>query len=136
MHGVKPQLRAVEADFLPVRCPAAPSWLCAHGKREWRRVAPVLHRRKLLGPDTMATLESYCAAIGMVRRYQDTMTRDGDVIVTPAGPKRHPVFGMLVSAMREARLLAAELGLTPHRRGIAAGDDGHGDDWSDSDLLA
>jgi P27 family predicted phage terminase small subunit len=117
MKGGKPELTVVEGDFAPNRCPAAPSDLSAEARREWKRVAPILHRRKLLGDDAMATLEAYCRAVGAMRQYSALMDTEGHIVQTPTGPRSHPAFKMLVVALREVRLYAAELGLTPHRRG-------------------
>lgn len=133
MKGVKGM--PVQASNPPKRCPSPPSWLAPHAKREWKRAAPELHDRKLLSADTMATLESYCVAVGQVREFEETMREEGRTVATENGPKPHPAFRMQGNAMREARLLAAELGLTPHRRGLKGGnDEDEGDGW-DPDLL-
>ncbi|ESR25256.1 hypothetical protein N177_1773 [Lutibaculum baratangense AMV1] len=86
--------------------------------------------------DTLATLESYCVAVGMVRETEEIMGREGRMVTTENGPKPHPAFRMQSAAMREARLLAAELGLTPHRRGSKGKDEGMSNDNWDADLLA
>jgi len=136
MKGRKPNLRVIEGDAVPGRCPSPPSWLTAHAKREWKRSAPELHRRKLLTADTMATLESYCVAAGQVREFEELMTAEGRMVATETGPKPHPAFKMQQAAMREARLLAAELALTPHRQGTKGKtEEDKGNGW-DSDLLA
>ena len=135
MRGVKPKLVVLEGGRVPGKCPGSPSWLSKFAKAEWKRSAPQMHGRGLLTPDTQATLESYCAAVGLVREMEETMQKEGRTIDTDKGPKTHPAFRIQSAAMREARLLAAELGLTPHRRG--AGKDkgkGAGDGWGD--LLA
>ena len=51
----------------------------------------------------------------------------------PSHVPPHPAFKMQVAAMREARLLAAELRIT--REAVADPSEGKGDGW-DSDLLA
>lgn len=84
-------------------------------------MAPVLHRRKLLGDDAMATLEAYCRAVGAMRQYSTLMDTEGHILQTERGPVSHPAFKMLTIAMRDVRLYAAELGLTPHRRGKFVG---------------
>ncbi len=117
MKGRKPRLQVIEGGLNPGRCPTAPAWLSAQAKAEWKRVAPQMHGRRLLTPDTLATLESYCVAAGTVRECEEIMGRDGRMIEGETGLKPHPAFKMQSAAMREARLLAAELGLTPHRRG-------------------
>ncbi|MFL7903975.1 phage terminase small subunit P27 family [Azospirillum argentinense] len=125
-----------EAANPPRRCPSPPSWLAPHAKKEWKRAAKELHERRLLSDDTLATLESYCVAVGQVREFEETMQAEGRTVKTDKGVKPHPAFRMQGNAMREARLLAAELGLTPHRRGVKGGnDEDEGDGW-DPDLLA
>jgi P27 family predicted phage terminase small subunit len=129
MKGRKPALAVIEGGAAPGRCPLPPAWLAEHARREWRRVAPDLHRRRLLGADTMATLESYCVAAGMVRGCQETLAAEGHYVDGKDSQKPHPAVKVLFAAMREARLLAAELGLTPHRRGKHEGDEPKADPW-------
>ncbi|AWV23924.1 Phage Terminase Small Subunit [Roseomonas mucosa] len=117
MKGDKPELTVIEGDFAPRRCPSPPPGISDEACKEWRRVAPVLHRRKLLGDDAMATLEAYCRAVGAMRQYSTLMDTEGHILQTERGPVSHPAFKMLTIAMRDVRLYAAELGLTPHRRG-------------------
>jgi P27 family predicted phage terminase small subunit len=117
VKGRKGKLAVVTGGADESGCPGPPGWLTQHAAAEWRRAAPELHARKLLARDTMATLESYCVAAGLVRECEETMSRDGRFVTTDAGVFPHPAFRMQASAMREVRLHAAELGLTPHRRG-------------------
>lgn len=118
MKGRKPNLTVLHSKPPPKKkCPTPPTWLTKHAKSEWRRVAPELHDRHLLHKDTLATLENYCIAVGQVRESEITMQEDGRHYVTEKGTIAvHPAFKIQAQAMREARLLAAELGLTPHRR--------------------
>jgi P27 family predicted phage terminase small subunit len=136
MRGRKPSLQVIDGGNVPGRSPAAPAWLPDHAKAEWRRVVPEMQRRKLLSADMLATLESYCIATGTIRECEETMARDGRIISGEDGPKPHPAVRIQNAAMREARLLAAELGITPHRRHINGGGDdaGKGGGWDD--LLA
>ena len=119
MKGRKPKLVSIAGGKVGGRIPAPPGGLCQHGQAEWKRVAPILHRRALLGDDVLATLEAYCRAIGLGRTYTAMMDAEGHILQTDKGPQSHPAFKMLMGAMREARLLAAELHLTPQRRGRA-----------------
>lgn len=136
MKGRKPKLRVVDGSGTGGPFPPPPEFLCRHGIAEWCRVAPILQERGHLTNDTLATLEAYCRAVGLSRTYTAMMDAEGHVLQTDKGPVTHPAFKMLMGTMREARLLAAELGLTPHRRGTTdkdAKDTGNG--W-DADLLA
>lgn len=114
MRGRKPQLAAdpvaLDASTKP------PSWLSKHAKAEWRRVAPVLIDRRILTDTDLTSLEHYCTAAGQVREMQKVIARDGSVIVTERGPRAHPAVRIQADAMTRARLLAAELGLTPVSR--------------------
>ncbi len=136
MKGRKPKLTVIDSGTVRGKCPSAPSWLTSQAKAEWKRAAPQLHNRNLLSADTMATLESYCVAVGMVRETEEIMAREGRMVEADDGTKPHPAFKMQSAAMREARLLAAELGLTPHRRGVKGKDEGKSSDHWDADLLA
>lgn len=136
MKGRKPKLTLIDGGSVRGKCPSAPAWLTDQAKAEWKRSAPELFQRNLLAADTMATLESYCVAAGMVRETEEIMGREGRMVMTETGMKTHPAFRMQSAAMREARLLAAELGLTPHRRGTKGSDEGKTNDNWDSDLLA
>lgn len=117
MRGRKPNLVAIVRNDVSGGCPPAPAWLTQHAKTEWRRTAPELHARGLLTEDVLATFEAYCVAAGLIRETEEIMAADGRLIQGKDGATPHPAFRMQNTAMREARLLAAELGLTPHRRG-------------------
>lgn len=116
MKGAKPKLQLIEGDGAQGRCPPVPPWLSDHAKAEWRRVAPELNRRGMLAEDTRGTVEAYCVAAGMVRETEETLIDEGRIVQTEKGPIVHPAFRIQQGAMREARLLATELALTPHRR--------------------
>lgn len=133
MKGEKPKLIPIEGSL--GKCPSAPSWLTSQAKAEWRRTAPELFKRKLLVRDMLASLESYCVAAGQVREAEEVMATGGRIQETDAGSKPHPMLKVQATAMREARLLAAELGLTPHRRIKGKEESKKNDKW-DASLLA
>jgi P27 family predicted phage terminase small subunit len=114
MRGRKPELHAIEGGL--AKTPRVPSWLPAEGKEEWRRVLPLLIERGTLTAADLSVVESYCLAIGTMRRAQKAIADDGDTVATKEGKKRHPAFQTLGQMMVESRRLAAELGLTPASR--------------------
>ncbi len=114
MRGVKPHL--VIDNSAVSKAPPAPAWLSADAKKEWRRVVPILVERRILTTADLGSLENYVTAIGQVREMERQLQRDGQVIETDKGKKRHPAVGIQADAMTRARLLAAELGLTPVSR--------------------
>lgn len=95
---------------------AAPAWLSRDAKAEWRRVMPIITARRILTDADLGSLENYCVATGQVREMQRVIGQQGHVIETDRGPRAHPAVRIQADAMTRARLLAAELGLTPVSR--------------------
>jgi phage terminase small subunit len=84
----------------------------------------------------MGMLEAYCIAAGIVRDHSRPEQGNPSLFGQQALPSPARVKTMF-AAMREARLLAAELGLTPHRRAINEEKRKKDGNWDeDSDLLA
>lgn len=103
MKGRKPdQIVAGNLDTVP----PPPSWLSRLGKVEWRRVMPDLIERKILTTADLGSVENYCVAVARVRELEKAMRAGID-------PK---LFRMQDQAIKTARQLAAELGLTPVSR--------------------
>lgn len=94
----------------------APAWLSKDAKAEWARVMPILVERRILTNADLASFENYCVAIGQVRECERLIRRGGYVVETNRGPRAHPAVKIQSDAMTRARLLAAELGLTPVSR--------------------
>lgn len=126
MKGAKPKhLRIVSPDETPPAPPRTraggprpPSWMPKAAQAEWRRVFPVLTERRILTDADLGCLENYCLAIGQVRDCQRAITRARKMFVQSnrSAPRPHPGFRLQHEAMRQARQLAAELGLTPVSR--------------------
>lgn len=143
MRGTKPRL-VIDND--PVtKAPAAPGWLSVDAKKEWRRIMPVLMKRRILTTGDLGSVENYCIAIGQVREAERSIQAIGLVITTyketddgslvPLDAKRNPAVGIQSDAMTRARLLAAELGLTPVSRSRPTiREDGDHDDLNPLDL--
>ncbi|SFP62622.1 phage terminase small subunit P27 family [Tranquillimonas alkanivorans] len=129
MRGTKPHMKT-DPDALADL--PAPEWMPEDAAAEWDRVMPILTERRILTDADLGSLENYCLAIGSVREMERMLQRDGRVISTETGLKRHPGVGIQADAMTRARLLAAELGLTPVSRSRPA----IRDDEDDDDLVA
>jgi P27 family predicted phage terminase small subunit len=108
-----------------------PAWLGRHAKAEWRRVVPILVERKILTRADLGVFESYCVAIGQVREAQAMIDAEGITIeVEGSFPRVHPAVKLQQAAMGQARLFAAELGLTPVSRSRpAVVSEGARDEW-------
>lgn len=85
----------------------------------------------------LGVLESYCVGVGIIREYQ-MAPKSNDSLFPDMPKKTSPAEAKVIfAAMREVRLYAAELGLTPHRRPNSAPDaEKPKGDWDDDDLLA
>ena len=129
MRGRKPELATVRNALEAVI--TAPAWLSKQAKAEWRRVMPDLTKRRILTAADLGSLENYCIAIGQVRDMERLVGKEGHVVETARGPRAHPAVRIQSDAMTRARLLAAELGLTPVSRSRPAiRDDENSDDLS------
>lgn len=127
MRGTKPRL---VIDNGAVRtAPRPPAWLSKDAAAEWRRVVPILVERKILTRADLGSLENYCIAIGHIREAERHLQAHGQVLDTDKGFRRNPSVGIVAEATTRARLLAAELGLTPVSRSRPSiRDEGEDDD--------
>lgn len=121
MRGAKPQ------TIIPADVPAsddliAPEWLEDDAREEWDRVAPVLIReRRTLTDADLSSLANYCVATGLVVQMSRVIAKEGATFMSSNGPRKHPAVAIRSDAMTQARLLAAELGLTPVSRSRTRG---------------
>lgn len=140
MKGAKPHIR-LERDVMTDT--PAPSWFTLAAREEWERVTPLLVERKILTKADLGILESYCMAIGQSRDMERALQRDGVIIKIFAMDKqgavvlddngkpvlakmqKNPAVRVQKDAMNTARLLGAELGVSPvsRSRPTVGGDD-------------
>ena len=113
MRGTKPHMRE---DPEAITDLDAPPWLSEDARREWDRVMPILSERRILTVADLGSLENYCIAIGTVRETERHLQQHGHVIDVEGLFKRNPSVGIQSTSIQQARLLAAELGLTPVSR--------------------
>lgn len=115
MRGRKPSKLGKEEGLR--KLPAAPAWLPSEAKAEWKRVAPAMEHRAVLTVADLGSLENYCLAVGQVRACQGIINKENMFVESErSAPRPHPAFRVMHEAMRQARQLAAELGLTPVSR--------------------
>lgn len=122
MRGRKPALGRDHSAVTTVIPP--PAWLSKHAKAEWRRVMPDLTKRRILTSADLGSLESYCIATGRIRDIEKLLQAGID-------PK---FFRMQDQAIKTARQLAAELGLTPVSRSRPAVRDNDSEEDDDNPL--
>jgi P27 family predicted phage terminase small subunit len=126
MRGAKPHL--VVDNSSVKRSPGVPGWLSVDAKKEWRRVMPILVQRRILTVADLGSLENYCVAIGQVREMERHIQEHGAIVDVEGLMKRNPAVGIQADAMTRARLLAAELGVTPVSRSRPSVREGEDDD--------
>lgn len=135
MRGVKPHIR-IEREPLADR--PAPDYLSEHARAEWNRIVPLLAKRKILTEADVASVESYCMAVGTVREMDIEIQRvgavqkvykldkDGNSVLVSV--RKNPAVGIRNEAMTQSRLYASELGATPVSRSRPTVDDDDDDD--------
>lgn len=119
MRGRKPKNMKSDKAAIAAHL-APPKWLSKDAAAEWCRVMPILNERKILTEADIGGLENYCVATGMVREMERDIQEHGAIIIVEGTPKRNPAVGIQADAMTRARLLAAEMGLTPVSRSRAS----------------
>lgn len=113
MKGRKPA-EIVAGKMMAV--PSPPSWLSRPAKAEWKKVAPILVERGHLTNADLGTLAAYADAAGQLAEATTIINREGMVVMTKNGPRKHPAISIQSNARNQVRQLAAELGLTPVSR--------------------
>lgn len=125
MKGVKPELRE---DPEAVTAIDPPKWMGEDAREEWLRVMPILASRRILSAADLGGLENYCIAIGTAREAERLIQQYGLVTTTDGSLKRNPAVGIQSEAIKTARLIGAEMGLTPVSRSRPAIRDDEDDD--------
>lgn len=113
----------------PPGVPERPDWLDKEACAEWDRVVPQLAALGILATVDRALLAAYCTAhslaVDATRKYQ----KDGLMLKTKQGTFKHPMIKVAQEARSQARLLAAEFGLSPAgRTRISAPQSGESDE--------
>lgn len=112
--------------------PRAPSWLSKPAKAEWRRQAAQLTERGTLTPADLATLATFCAAVGRLVQAEAILAVDGLTVKNGDGvPTKHPAVAIASEASSLIKTLGAALGLSPasRRRATTAEPKGGADRW-------
>jgi P27 family predicted phage terminase small subunit len=108
MRGQKPHAKIVPFKR-PDGLPKPPTWLSAGAKREWHRCAADLSRRGLLFDGAMASLATYCTLVDQIEQFGRVLAKEG--MISEDG-KAHDAHRALLATSAQARMLAAELGLS------------------------
>lgn len=116
MRGLKPNMRLPKNPVS--KAPKVPAWFNEHATAEWRRIWPELLKRKTVTEADLGSVENYCVAMGQVRQMQVLLNKTSSILINKekGTARANPAVKIQSDAMTRARLLAAELGLTPVSR--------------------
>ena len=137
LEGTYRKDRAAVSEMQPTLGePPVPRGLKGEALTEWRVVAPELARLGVLAIIDGGRLADYCRAHALAIRAAAKAEKEGEVIDTYRGPVRSPWQGVAQEARAQARLLAAEFGLTPSSRSrVSAGNAKPKPDDAEADLF-
>ena len=104
-----------------VALPGAPKSLSPVARDEWKRVAEILYRVRVLTAADLAVLRGYCVNFAWAYEAEQAVT-DTSVVVKALGhrgvpiTKENPAFNAGQKAYKQMLEFARELGLTPASR--------------------
>lgn len=102
--------------------PEMPKWLNAEAKKEWKRVAPELHRIGLLTMADRTALAAYCQSYGKWVAAEKAIQEKGLTfqMLTPEGEVRYeqqvPEVGIANTTLNQIRAFCSLFGLDPSSR--------------------
>lgn len=102
---------------IPQRAMKAPPHLSEGARREWKRIAPELHRLGLLTLMDKAALEAYCVCYDRWRQAEAKVKERGDILRTENGNIIHnPYLSVANRARDDLKKFIVEFGMTPSSR--------------------
>lgn len=117
LQGTYRRDRAAPKEMAPpAGAPVRPGWLDAEGKREWDLVVPQLAACGILATIDAAMLADYCAAHSLAVRATKRYQREGLMVADGDRRVKNPLIKVAQEARAQARLLAAEFGLSASSR--------------------
>jgi P27 family predicted phage terminase small subunit len=130
MRGSKPHAKIIPLKD-PGGIPRRPAWLSAGAKREWQRCATDLSRRGLLFDGAMPSLAVYCVLVDQIEQFGKVLADEG--MMTDG--KAHDAHRAMLATSAQARMLAAELGLSVVSRARSfQGKSADEREWSDLEV--
>ena len=141
LQGTPGKRRLPKGEPRPVvkdRVPSAPRWLGEEARREWRRIAPLLHRAGLLTEVDGTALGMMCEALAMYHEAKRVLgeQRLGLIVVSDKGNTyQHPAVGLMNSARADVLRWAREFGMTPASRSRISVEGGGEQEPSLADVL-
>lgn len=111
VNGNEPRFRLSEESKTP------PPWLGRYGKKEWKRVFPLLEKNGLVTDADYLALCGYCQCADTWITAEKVKREKGLVTVSATGTHLpHPAVGIASHALQNLLRYAREFGLTPSAR--------------------
>lgn len=102
--------------------PKPPTHIKGKARKEWTRIAALLHEMDLLSSVDLTALAMYCQLYERWLEAEDHIRRDGMVAITEKGyPVQSPYVGIASNAMKQMKGLLTEFGMTPSSRSRVQG---------------
>ncbi len=99
------------------RIPKCPDHLDKDARREWRRLAPLLFKARLLTEADYIALGNLCQAYSTMKKAQAALDKSSLLLKTPSGYiQQSPLIGIINHTMAQITGLCREFGLTPSSR--------------------
>jgi P27 family predicted phage terminase small subunit len=97
--------------------PKCPAHLDAEARREWRRLAPILERMRVLTEADEIALGNLCTQYATLIKAQRLLDKSGLLFKTRSGyVQQSPLVAIVASCVDQVNKLCREFGLTPASR--------------------
>ncbi len=94
-----------------------PPWMGAYGKKEWKRILPLLEKNGLLTDADYMALSGYCQSVDTWVEAEKLKRTEGLTATTSKGFEiQHPAVSIASNALASMLKFAREFGLTPSSR--------------------
>lgn len=115
--GHKPLNHDEPKPARPDRVPPAPGYLSKEAKKEWRRVAGILHTTKILTEADLTALGAYCVIFARWLEAESKIKEQGFITKTVNGNDiQNPYLAIANRAQADLLKWSIEFGLTPSAR--------------------
>jgi P27 family predicted phage terminase small subunit len=97
--------------------PKCPTWVCKEGKKEWKKMIPILHRLGLLTEIDTSAFQAYCHCYGKWVEGEKIIAAQGSIGITDKGYQyQKPQFGITQKYLKMMSHYLAKFGMSPADR--------------------
>jgi P27 family predicted phage terminase small subunit len=97
--------------------PQPPRHLSGPARAEWDRMFPILVKNRLITEADLTAFAAYCQAYGRWQEAEDSLAKQGPVILSPSNfPMQNPFLAISNKAVEHMHKFLVEFGMTPSSR--------------------